>query len=87
MVREGMSRFTVTVPTRLLEALDHKLTRPAESRSATVRRLLEAALQELEEQENIERYLEGYHNNPQTEEELGWSDHATREHPGELSWQ
>jgi hypothetical protein len=63
------------MPPELLEALDRKLAQPGESRSATIRRLLEVALRE-QAPTDIERYLQGYRDQPQTEEEFGWSDDA-----------
>ncbi len=80
------SRITVSLPTELLEAVDQRIARPDESRSALVRRLLEAALRETEEREEIERYVRGYREKPQTEEEFGWSDAAGPERLAELPW-
>jgi metal-responsive CopG/Arc/MetJ family transcriptional regulator len=50
-------RFTVSVPSDLLDAVDQKLMKSEASRSALVRRLLERALREAEEQEQIESYV------------------------------
>lgn len=83
---KGVRRFTVSVPSDLLEALDEKLVRDAESRSAVVRRLVEDALRELEEQEDIERYIEGYRKQPQTEEEFGWSDEVVLDRLAQDPW-
>ncbi|MGH2585904.1 MAG: CopG family ribbon-helix-helix protein [Dehalococcoidia bacterium] len=83
---KDVRRFTVSVPGDLLEALDEKLVRDAESRSAVVRRLVEDALRELEEQGEIERYVEGYRKQPQTEEEFGWSDEVVIEQPAQDPW-
>lgn len=69
-----VSRVTVSLPTPLLIALDRRLTTKGESRSAVVRRLVEQALREAGEQEEIQQYLHGYAEQPQTEEEFGWSD-------------
>jgi hypothetical protein len=66
------------MPPKLLEALDRKLANPGESRSATIRRLLEAALREKQAPTDIERYLQGYRDQPQTEEEFGWSDDTVK---------
>ncbi len=82
----GTSRLTVSLPADLLEALDHKLMKKDESRSALVRRLLEDALREVEEQERVERYVRSYLDDPQTEEEFGWSDDVTRQHMADLPW-
>lgn len=75
----GVARFTVSVPAGLLKAVDRKLVRGGQRRSEVVRRLLEEALREAEEQEDIQRYIRGYRDSPQTEEEFGWSDQVTRE--------
>jgi hypothetical protein len=65
-------RFTVSVPSDLLDAVDQKLMKSEASRSALVRRLLERALREAEEQEQIESYVRGYRDKPQTEKEKDW---------------
>ena len=80
------SRLTVSLPADLLAAMDHKLMKKDESRSALVRRLLVEALREAEEQEKIESYLKSYLDDPQTEEEFGWSDDVTRQHMADLPW-
>jgi Arc/MetJ-type ribon-helix-helix transcriptional regulator len=85
-IMTSVRRFTVSVPGELLEALDEKLVRDAESRSAVVRRLVEDALRELEEQAEIERYIEGYRKQPQTEDELGWLDEAVIEQLAQDPW-
>lgn len=81
-----VSRFTVSVPSSLLEAVDRTLVNGDESRSAVVRRLLEEALREVEEQEDIQRYIRGWQENPQTEEEFGWLEQATLQRLAELPW-
>ena len=79
----NVSRLTISVPTRLLKALDRKLTRDGESRSAVIRRLAEEALQDAEEQENIEQYINSYREQPQTEDEFGRSDEVARKYLAE----
>jgi metal-responsive CopG/Arc/MetJ family transcriptional regulator len=81
------SRFTVSVPTRLLEAVDRKLVNRDETRSAVVRRLLEEAVREVDEQEDVQRWIRSYRENPQTEEELGWADEAARQLLAEVPWE
>lgn len=80
------SRITISLPTQLVEALDHKLAHEEESRSAVVRRILEQALKDAAEQEQIEQYIRGYTEYPQTEEEFGWSDYVTVEALKEIPW-
>jgi metal-responsive CopG/Arc/MetJ family transcriptional regulator len=67
-------RVTVTLPARVVDALDHKLTEPDETRSAVIRRLVVRALREADEREAEERWVRGYLEQPQTEEELAWAD-------------
>src|SRR5207247_8746394 len=75
----GVSRFTVSVPTRLLEAVDRKLVKGDETRSAVVRRLLEEAVCEADEREDVQRWIRSYQEIPQTEEGLGWLAEAARQ--------
>jgi metal-responsive CopG/Arc/MetJ family transcriptional regulator len=86
-MKRGASRFTVSVPATLLEVVDQKLVHGEESRSSVVRRLLEEALREIEEREEIERYIRSYRAKAQTEEELGWSAQVVLEHLSELPWE
>ena len=83
---EPLSRVTVSLPAALLKALDEKLTREGENRSAALRRLLEEMLHNIEEQEQIARYVEGYRGQPQTEGEFGWSDAVAQQHLAEVEW-
>ncbi len=68
------TRLTVSLPSDLVAAVERELAHPDESRSALFRRLLEEALQEAEERRNVERYIMGYREQPQTEGEFGWSE-------------
>ncbi len=81
-----VTRLTISLPARLLEAAEERLVAPDESRSAFIRRLIEEALREAEEQSDVERYVRGYRERPQTEEEVGWSDQAAVEHLAEQPW-
>jgi Arc/MetJ-type ribon-helix-helix transcriptional regulator len=83
----AVSRVTISVPTKLLESVDNELVQEGETRSGLIRRLLEKALREAKEREDIERYVRGYREEPQTEEEFGWSDQALLEHLKELPWE
>lgn len=75
----AISRFTVSVPTALLEAVDRELV-DGETRSAVVRRLLEEAVRDAREREDVARYIRGYTECPQTDEEFGWSSHVALKH-------
>ena len=78
------SRFTVSLPADLLQEVDRQLVGDETSRSALIRRLLEDALRDLRERLDVERYVKGYTDTPQTENEFGWSDVATKVHFSEL---
>jgi metal-responsive CopG/Arc/MetJ family transcriptional regulator len=80
------TRLTIRMPPKLLEALDQKLAQPGESRSATIRRVLEDALREEQAPTDIERYLQGYRDQPQTEAEFGWSDDALKDSLTAVPW-
>jgi metal-responsive CopG/Arc/MetJ family transcriptional regulator len=69
---ERTARVTVSLPEALLRALDERITRGGESRSAAIRRLLELELRASGERDEVERYVAGYTERPQTEEEFGW---------------
>ena len=82
-----MSRLTVTLPTEMLAAIDQKLTREDDTRSAVIRRLVEDALHEVDERADVERWVRGYIEHPQTEEEFGWFDPVSAEHLAEVEWE
>jgi hypothetical protein len=44
-------------------------------------------MRDAEEQEDIRRYIDGYRDTPQTEDEVGWADQVVEEHLSELPWQ
>lgn len=82
-----ITRMTVSLPSILIDALDQRLVHDGEGRSAVIRRLIETALRQAEEQEEIARYIRGYAEQPQTEDECGWSDHVAREALAEVPWE
>jgi metal-responsive CopG/Arc/MetJ family transcriptional regulator len=81
------SRITISLPTSLLHAMDEELARDDESRSAVLRRLVEQALRDAQEREDVERWVRSYREQPQTEEEFGWVDRVAAEALGQESWQ
>ena len=93
------SRITITLPTPLLQELDERLAHGETNRGAVIRRLIEVALQDLEEREQkarrrvieerekVEQYVRGWREQPQTEEEFGWFDRAVSESMAEEPWE
>lgn len=82
-----LTRITVTIPTDLLEAAEEKLAKGQQNRSAFIRRVLEAALKEQEEKEQIEQFIQAYREQPQTEEEFGWQEIIAGEALEDLPWE
>ncbi|MEK7214494.1 MAG: ribbon-helix-helix protein, CopG family [Chloroflexota bacterium] len=80
------SRITISLPAQLVDALDHRLAHEEESRSAVVRRILEQALKDAEEKEQIEQWIRAYTEQPQTEEEVGWVAAVSEELLREVEW-
>jgi metal-responsive CopG/Arc/MetJ family transcriptional regulator len=64
------SKVSLSVPSDVLADAERRLARPGESRSALFTRLLTSALREMEEREAEECYLRGYHQQPESEDEL-----------------
>ena len=87
MKKELAARFTVSVPTRLMDRVDRELMPAEESRSALVRRLLEQALKEAKERADVERWIRSYEEEPQTDEELSMADYWDPELAKEMPWE
>jgi metal-responsive CopG/Arc/MetJ family transcriptional regulator len=81
---KSITRLTVAIPTELVEAMDQKLVRGSESRSAVIRRLIENALSLVEEPEATERWKQSYREAPQSEDYAPWSDDTAPERLLEL---
>ena len=76
---ESMHTFTVSIPGELAAALDRRLAKGDENRSRVIHRLIEQALFEDEERDEIDRYIQGYRVPSQTGEILSWADRAAAE--------
>ncbi len=76
---KSITMLTLSVPTELLEAMDRKLVRGGESRSAVIRRLIEDALRVAEDREEVERWVQSYRDMPQTEDEAPWPEDSAPE--------
>ncbi len=68
----ALARITISLPETLLHTAEAKLGHGEASRSALIRRILEDALKDAEEREQVEQYRRSYTEQPQTEEEIGW---------------
>jgi metal-responsive CopG/Arc/MetJ family transcriptional regulator len=89
------TRVTITLPTTLVRELDERLVQGDTDRGTAIRRLIEAALHDLEVretrrreiEEEREQYIRTWREQPQTEEEFGWSDRAVAEAMAEEPWE
>lgn len=82
-----MKRITVTVPATLLDAVDRRLVNGNGTRSRLIRRLLEEALRpDPDDPEEVQRWIRVYQENPQTEEEFGWTSEAALRFFAEHPW-
>jgi hypothetical protein len=88
------TRVTITLPTPLVRELDERLGNGDTNRGTAIRRLIEAALQDLERRESRKReadeereqYVRAWREQPQTEEEFGWSNRVVSEAMAEEPW-
>jgi hypothetical protein len=69
---KATTRVTITMPPEFWEAVDRKLARGEEPRSAVVRRVLEAAVRNAVDPEDVERYVRSYTEQPQTDKGFAW---------------
>lgn len=82
------TRLTISLPTALVRELDARLVQGDASRTTAIRRLIEAALREIEAREEREQYVRAWKEQPETEEEIGWmTSPAALEHLDEIPWE
>jgi Predicted transcriptional regulators containing the CopG/Arc/MetJ DNA-binding domain and a metal-binding domain len=86
-MKQKMTRVTVSLPVALVEAADKQLADEDESRSALVRRLLESALREAEERDDINRWVRSYRENPQAKDDLAWVAEISTEQLEKSPWE
>ena len=94
LVPSETTRLTITLPTTLVRELDARLLDHETTRGMAIRKLIEAALhdraareqREWAKQQEIEQYVRGWREQPQTEEEFGWSDRAVVASMAEIPW-
>ena len=73
------------MPSELVETIDRKLAQD-QSRSSFVRQLLQEALAQALERDQVEAYIRAYQAHPQTEEEHAWPDVVTAAALAEVQW-
>ena len=63
-------KIAISLPPELLEAADQKRHERGETRSEFFRHAVAALLRREQEQDAVQRYLQGYRTHPETEEEV-----------------
>ncbi len=64
------TKITISIPEELLEKIEKERMARGESRSESLRHAIESFLSREQEREDIERYIRGYQECPETEEEI-----------------
>lgn len=82
-----MAKIAISLPDKTLEEIEKERLAAGESRSQFFRRAVEAYFQNKRKKEDIERYIRGYQQFPETEEELTWVEAASLGVLAEYPWE
>ena len=69
-----MAKIAISLPDEVLEAVEKERLAKGESRSQFFRRAAEEQLRRQRDREDIEQYIRGYLENPETEEEIALAE-------------
>ncbi len=72
-------KIAISLPPELLDEIERERKATAETRSAFIRRAVEARIRALRLKEEEERYVAGYRAQPESDEELAWAELGARE--------
>lgn len=79
-------KIAISLPPELLEAADRKRQDRGETRSEFFRHAVEALLRREQEQEAVQRYIQGYRAQPETDEEVEAIHQTSRAVFGQAPW-
>ena len=82
-----MAKIAISLPDEVLEAIEKERMASGISRSEYFRRTVEEHLRREKEKEDVARYIQGYLDDPETPEELGWVVQAGVEALADLPWE
>ena len=68
------AKITISLPIELLEVITRRQAEQGETRSDVIAQLLEAGLRREREQVDVERYIRGYLEQPETDDEVAATD-------------
>ncbi len=69
-----MAKIAISLPDEVFEAVEKERLAKGESRSQFFRRAAEERLRRQRDREDIEQYIRGYLENPETEEEIALAE-------------
>ena len=82
-----MAKIAISIPDKVLDAVEKERLASGISRSEYFRRTVEEHLRREKEKEDVARYIQGYLDDPETPEELGWVVQAGVEALADLPWE
>ena len=68
-----MAKIAISLPDEVLQDIEQERLAAGETRSEFFRRAVKLYFQSKRKKEDIERYVRGYQQFPETEEELAWT--------------
>lgn len=71
-------KVTISLPTNLLDQIEEERKGRGETRSEVIRGAIEQVFRERREQSERDRYIIGYEECPESDEEIALADHLSR---------
>ncbi len=84
---QNTAKITISLPKDLLDTIEKEKDPAGETRSQLVRRLLQAYLRHKREREDVEQYIRGYQQYPETAEEIAFSETLLAEAFSDSPWE
>ena len=81
------AKIAISLPESLLQGIERERTARGETRSQFVRQAVEAYLRRERERKDIEQYIRGYQQYPETPEEVAWAEFASQSALEESPWE
>ncbi len=82
-----MAKIAISLPDEVLEAIEKERTASGISRSEYFRRTVEEHLRREKEKEDVARYIQGYLEQPETQEEMAWVVQAGVQALADIPWE
>ncbi|MBI4337472.1 MAG: ribbon-helix-helix protein, CopG family [Chloroflexi bacterium] len=80
------AKVAISLPEELLKSIEEHRKASGESRSQLFRRAVEEFLKRQREREDIERYVQGYLDNPETAEDMAMAESDIQPALAEIPW-